>query len=85
VAEGNRSEALTTRVALKGRPLATGLPGSLQGMDTIVERLDDATFNDRGVATTRVQLRAIQFASIAPIRTACGDYSLEAGASRSPA
>ena len=69
-----RSEAFTERVALKGLPLATGAPGQLWGTDTIVERLDDANFDRDGVATTRVQVRALSLVSVAPIKTACGAF-----------
>ena len=71
-----RSEPFTGRVVLKGKPLATGIPGSLGITDTIVERLDPAVFNDMGVAFTRIQIRALQLESVAPIKTACGDYTL---------
>lgn len=70
----SKSAAFTGRVALRGRPLATGIPGELGGADTIVQRLDDAVFGADGVATTRIQLRALQLESIAPIKTACGDF-----------
>jgi hypothetical protein len=70
----NASKAFTGRVALKGLPLATQTPGQLRNTDTIVERLDDAVFNARGVAETRVRFRAVSLVSIAPIKTACGDF-----------
>jgi hypothetical protein len=69
-----RSAVFTERVALKGLPLATGTPGQLWGADTVVERLDDATFDRYGVATTRIQLRAVSLVSIAPVKTACGAF-----------
>ncbi len=72
----NKSAAFTGRVVLQGRPLATGTPGELGGVDTIVQRLDDATFDGRGVAVTRVQLRALQLESVAPIKTTCGDFNI---------
>jgi hypothetical protein len=70
----SKSAAFRGRVVLQGRPLATGTPGELGGADTIVQRLDDAAFDAKGVATTRVQLRALQLESVAPIKTACGDF-----------
>ncbi len=69
-----KSEAFTGRVVLQGRPLSTGTPGELGGADTIVQRLDDATFDGSGVARTRVQLRALQLESVAPLKTACGEF-----------
>lgn len=68
------SKAFTGKVAFKGLPLATGSPGQLKGIDTIVERLDDAVFNDKGIATTRIRMRALSLVSIAPIQTACGAF-----------
>jgi hypothetical protein len=68
------SKAFTSRVALKGLPLATGIPGQLWDTDTIIERLDDAAFDARGVAVTRIQMRALSLVSIAPIKTACGAF-----------
>ena len=68
------SKAFTSRVALKGLPLATGIPGQLGNADTIIERLDDAAFDARGAAVTRIQMRALSLVSIAPIKTACGSF-----------
>jgi hypothetical protein len=31
-------------------------------------------FNKRGVATTRIQMRAMQLESVAPVKTACGSF-----------
>jgi hypothetical protein len=68
------SKAFSGRVALKGVPLATGAPGELRGADTVVERLDDAVFDARGTAVTRLQFRALSLASIAPVKTGCGAF-----------
>ena len=68
------SEAFTGRVAFKGLPLATGAPGQLWGADTVIERLDDAVFDARGAASTRIRFRALSLVSISPIRTACGGF-----------
>ncbi|MEA2604950.1 MAG: hypothetical protein QOF89_5942 [Acidobacteriota bacterium] len=72
-----KSAAFTGRIALRGRPLTTGTPGELGGADTIVQRLDDATFDGSGVATTRIQLRALQLESVAPVKTTCGDFHVQ--------
>ena len=69
-----RSAAFTGRVALKGLPLETETPGQLGSADTVVERLDDAVFNAKGVAVTRLQFRALSLVSIAPVKTACGAF-----------
>ncbi len=71
----SKSGSFTGRIVLQGRPLTTGTPGELGGADTIVQRLDDADFDGNGVATTRVQLRALQLESVSPVKTACGDFT----------
>lgn len=68
------SSAFTNRVALRGLPVTTEIPGQLQEMDTIIERLDHAVFNAQGVAETRVRFRAVSMVSVAPIKTSCGAY-----------
>ncbi|HEV2845551.1 MAG TPA: hypothetical protein VG477_11940 [Thermoanaerobaculia bacterium] len=68
------SEPFTGRVVLKGVPIASN--GALGDTDTIIQRLDNTTFNKRGVARTRIQMRAMQFEGVAPVKTVCGDYKL---------
>lgn len=68
------SAAFSGRVAFKGLPLATAAPGQLWGGDTVIERLDDAVFDARGTAATRIQFRALSLVSMAPIKTACGAF-----------
>jgi hypothetical protein len=70
------SRAFTGKVALHGVPIATATPGELGVTDTIVERLDDAAFNGSGMAVTRLQLRSLNLASIAPVQTDCGAYNV---------
>lgn len=72
------SAPFTGRVAFNGEPIVTGTPGALGATDTIVQRLDDAAFNKRGVAVTRIQFRALSLASIAPIETSCGKFTATA-------
>lgn len=69
------SAPFTGRVSFEGEPIVTSTPGALGMADTIVQRLDDATFNKRGVAVTRVQVRALSLKSVAPIETACGAFA----------
>jgi hypothetical protein len=71
------SGPFTGTIVLKGIPIAGDKPGALGPTDTIIQRLDNATFNKRGVATTRIQMRAMQFESAAPVKTACGDFNLK--------
>jgi hypothetical protein len=70
----DNSAAYTGRVALRGLPLETEAQGQLRGADTVIERLDDAAFDRRGVAVTRIRVRALSLVSIAPIRTSCGNF-----------
>lgn len=71
------SKPFTGVVYLKGSPIATGTPGALGNADTIVERLDDAVFSKSGVATTRVQMRALSLVSIEPVKTSCGLFNVK--------
>jgi hypothetical protein len=68
------SAAFTGRMTFKGVPLETGAPGQLHGADTVIERLDDATFDASNTAVTRIQFRALSLVSITPLKTACGDF-----------
>jgi hypothetical protein len=68
------SPAFTGRVAFRGLPLETGVPGQLRNADTVIERLDDAAFDRNGVAVTRVQFKALSMVSINPIKTSCGAF-----------
>ena len=70
------SAAFTGKVAFRGEPIVTGTPGELGKADTIVQRLDDAEFNRRGVAVTRIQVRALSLRSIQPIQTSCGKFDV---------
>lgn len=72
------SAPFTSKVAFKGEPIVTGTPGALGTADTIVQRLDDAAFNKRGVARTRIQFRALSLKSLAPIETECGKFTVTA-------
>ena len=68
------SATFTGRVALAGLPLETSDPGQLRHSDTIIERLDEAVFDAKGVAETRIRFRALSMVSIAPIKSSCGAY-----------
>lgn len=72
----SKSAPFTGRITFKGVPLTTA-EGPLGRIDTIVQRLDDAHFNKRGVATTRIQMRALLLESIAPVKTACGSFRVK--------
>lgn len=68
------SKPFRGRIAFRGLPLATAVPGQLESADTVVERLDDAVFDDRGRARTRLRFAALSLVSIAPVKTSCGDF-----------
>jgi hypothetical protein len=70
------SRPFTGMVTLKGVPLAVTPGAGLGGVDTVVRRLDDAVFNAKGEASTRIQLMALSLASIQPIETSCGKYDV---------
>jgi hypothetical protein len=70
------SQPFTGEVVFKGVPLAMTPANSLGQVDTVVHRLDDATFNDKGEAITRIQLMALSLASTQPIQTSCGAYDV---------
>jgi hypothetical protein len=70
------SQPFTGTIAFKGVPLTVTPPRSLGAIDTVVRRLDDAVFNDKGEATTRIQLMALSLASTEPIATSCGKYDV---------
>lgn len=65
------------RIVFRGIPVATGEKGALGKTDTIVHRLDDAVFNKRGVAVTRIQMRVLHLESVQPIKTSCGAFNVE--------
>ena len=72
----NSSPAFTGKIWLRGVPLTTD-NRQLARADTIVERLDDAVFNSRGVAHTRFQVRALQLEGIKTLKNVCGEYSVQ--------
>src|SRR3954449_8796874 len=70
------SQAFTGTVKFRGAPLAVEPAGSLGTIDTVVRRLDDAKFNAKGEAATRIQLMALSLVSMKPIETSCGKYDV---------
>jgi hypothetical protein len=63
-------------VVFKGAPLAVEPARSLGSIDTVVRRLDDAAFDAKGEATTRIQLMALSLVSVRPIETSCGNFNV---------
>jgi len=70
----SKSAPFTGRIVFRGVPVATN--GSLGVTDTVVQRLDDAVFNENGVAVTRLQVRALSFEGAAPVKTSCGAFNV---------
>lgn len=70
------SEPFDGVVPLEGAPLVTEPAGALNGADTVVLRLDDAPFDEAGVARTRIQLKALSMASVRPLQTRCGAFDV---------
>ena len=71
------SQPFTGVVQLHGQPLATAPAGALGNIDTIVRRLDDAALNEKGEASTRIQMMALSLRSVKPIKTSCGLYDVK--------
>jgi len=71
------SEPFAGRIVMGGVPLDTVPTGVLGATDTIVQRLDNAVFDDTGVATTRLQVSAIHLRSVQPFRTSCGAFQVD--------
>jgi len=70
------SQAFTGRIEFEGVPIATQPEGALNLTDTVIHRLDDAVFNEHGVATTRIQMAAMQFTGVQPFRNGCGTFQV---------
>ena len=70
------SQPFTGTVKFKGAPLTVEPAGSLGAIDTVVRRLDDAKFDAKGEAETRIQLMALSLVSTKPIETSCGNYDV---------
>jgi hypothetical protein len=70
------SQAFTGKVKFQGAPLTVEPAGSLGSIDTVVRRLDDAKFDAKGEATTRIQLMALSLVSVQPIETSCGKFNV---------
>lgn len=72
------SSAFTGKIGFQGAPLASDSPGTLMNSDTVVQRLDDAAFDAAGKASTRLQVKALNLVSLAPVKTECGSFNVRA-------
>jgi hypothetical protein len=78
-------DAVAQDVALEGVPVATSPEGAFGDADTIIERLSDAVFDEKGVATTKVVVRALHFRAADLVKSSCGDWSAEVGLAKDQA
>jgi hypothetical protein len=69
-------QRLDDAVFTKGLPAFR--PFALRGPDGTVRKVRAAAFRGREVATTRIQVRAIAFAGVEPVKTGCGAYDVKA-------
>jgi hypothetical protein len=74
--------AFNGRVILAGVPIVTSPPNAFNGGDTLIERLEDATFDDKGVATTKIVVRGLHFRVADALKTGCGDWKADVGADK---
>jgi hypothetical protein len=72
------SEPFKGVVNFEGVPLTTEPAGILGTTDTIIERLDEAVFNARGVAKTRIQGRALNLVGTDLLKNSCGAWKVTA-------
>jgi hypothetical protein len=70
------STAFRGKIYFQGVPVATRPARAYGSTDTIVQRLDDAVFDAEGIALTRVQVAALEFASLDPLGTECGSFDV---------
>ncbi len=66
------SQPFTGKIVFRGVPIHTLPRGVLGDADTVIERLDDATFGEGGQAFTRVRFAALQLEGVEPVETDCG-------------
>jgi hypothetical protein len=53
-------------------------PFAVRGTDGMVRKVGAAAFRGQEVATTRLQVRAISFVGMEPVKTACGTFDVKA-------
>jgi len=73
------SESYDGRINFEGVPLASYPEGAFGAVDTIVERLDDAFFDENGHAMSRLRVKAMHLQSRDEFENACGIWSVRAG------
>jgi hypothetical protein len=66
------------RVNFEGVPIHTDPAGILGTTDTVIERLDDAIFDDGGTAHTRIRGRVLNLQGTDLLKNACGRFKVTA-------
>lgn len=73
------SQPFDGQINLKGEPLATEPECILGAIDTVINRLDDVSFDDEGNASTLIQFMALSLTGTQPLGIAgCGLYDVTA-------
>lgn len=70
------SKPFNGTIIFKGKPLVAEPASSLGSIDTVVQRLDDASFDEKGETSTRIRLMALSLVSAKPVETSCGAYDV---------
>jgi hypothetical protein len=71
--------AFQGRVILAGVPIETSPENAFSGGDTLIERLEDAKFDDKGVARTKIAVRGLHFRGVDSLKTDCGEWTADVG------
>jgi hypothetical protein len=71
--------AFKGRVVLAGVPVETVPADAYNGGDTLVERLEDAVFDAKGVAQVKIVVRGLHFKGADSLKTDCGEWSADVG------
>lgn len=65
-------------INFEGVPLTTEPAGILGTTDTVIERLDEAVFNARGIAKTRIRGYALNLVGSELVKNSCGSWKVTA-------
>lgn len=74
----NGSAPFKGSVNFEGVPIHTEPAGILGTTDTVIERLDDAVFDDSGTAHTRIRGRVLNLTGTDLLKNACGKFKVTA-------
>lgn len=71
--------AFQGRVVLGGVPVEADPKDAYSYGDTLVERLEDAVFDEKGVAQVKIIVRGLHFQGANTLKTDCGEWSADVG------